>query len=198
MANKTGLWITLGVIAGIIIVAIMAYSGIYNGLVNSDEGVKQAWADVQSSYQRRMDLIPNLVSTVQGSASFEKETLTEITGLRAQAVAAQQSFKTSQDPAQQIAATQSAESALSRLLVIVENYPQLTATEGFRDLQVQLEGTENRINVARDRYNDAVATYNRKVRGFPSNIVAGMSGFEVATPFQAAAGADVAPKVEFD
>jgi len=192
-------WI-LGIVGAIVLIAIIAifsYMSIYNGLVSSDETVKQAFGDVQSSYQRRLDLIPNLVSTVQGAAKFEAGTLEEVTKLRAQAVSAQQTFASSNDVAAKQEAASSAESALSRLLVIVENYPDLKATQNFADLQVQLEGTENRINVARNNYNGAVQAYNTKVRSFPANIVAGMGGFSVAKTFEASANAASAPVVAF-
>jgi LemA protein len=197
---KTHSKILIGAVAAILVIVLIcvaSYISIYNGLVSSDESVKAALGDVQSAYQRRLDLIPNLVSTVQGSAKFEAGTLTEVTQLRAQAVSAQQSFAGSKDIAVQQQAAASAESALSRLLVIVENYPDLKSTANFADLQVQLEGTENRINVARNKYNEAVKTYNTRVRSFPANIIAGMSGFVAAKPFEADAGAAKAPVVAF-
>lgn len=188
----------IGIIVLIVIVFAISYMSIYNGLVSSDETVKQTLGDVQSSYQRRLDLIPNLVATVQGSSKFEAGTLEEVTKLRSQAVNAQQVFaSSSNDIDAQQNAVGSAESALSRLLVIVENYPELRSTQNYADLQVQLEGTENRINVARNRYNEAVQSYNTKVRSFPANIIAGMSGFSVAKSFEASANADVAPVVAF-
>ena len=175
--------------------------GSYNGLVTADEAVTRSWADVETQYQRRADLIPNLVNTVRGAADFEQETLTAVTEARARATSINLSADDLNDPAQMeafMAAQQSLSGALGRLLVVSENYPDLRATEAFRDLQVQLEGTENRINVARRDYNDAVAAYNGKVRRFPGSIIASMTGFDTKTPFEAAKGAEDAPTVSFD
>ena len=175
--------------------------GTYNNLVTADEQVEQAWGNVQSTYQRRLDLIPNLVSTVQGAADFEQETLSAVTNARARATSINLSADDLSDPAKmqqfQQAQTQLT-GALSRLLVVSENYPQLRATEAFRDLQVQLEGTENRINVARTRYNEAVRAYNTKVRRFPAALFAGVFGFGRRTPFEAESGAERAPTVDFN
>ena len=184
-------------------VALVALTGPgcnYNALVQKDEGVKQAWADVQSQYQRRADLVPNLVNTVRGAANFEQSTLTQVTEARARATSVQVSAEDLDDP-EKIAQFQQAQGALSqslgRLLAVAESYPQLQATASFRDLQAQLEGTENRINVARDRYNDTVADYNGSVRSFPTTVYAGWFGFKPRTPFQADAGAQAAPTVDF-
>lgn len=174
--------------------------GTYNSLVSSEETVEEAWGNVETSYQRRADLIPNLVNTVQGAANFERETLEAVTSARAQATSINLSVEDLEDPAalQRFQQAQSQLSgALSRLLAVSENYPELRATEAFRDLTVQLEGTENRINTARTRYNEAVRAYNTNVRQFPANIVAGITGFERRTPFEADAGAEQAPTVEF-
>lgn len=174
--------------------------GTYNNLVTEDEAVEQAWANVETTYQRRADLIPNLVSTVRGAADFEQETLTQVTEARARATSINIDADDLNDPEQMqqyMAAQQQLSGALGRLLAVAENYPQLRATESFRDLQVQLEGTENRINVARTRYNEAVRSYNTKVRSFPANIFAGMFGFDRRTPFEADEGASQAPRVEF-
>lgn len=173
----------------------------YNSLVTSDEGVETAWANVETQYQRRADLIPNLVSTVQGAADFEQETLESVTNARARATSINLTGADLSDPAkiQQYQEAQVALSgALGRLLAVAENYPDLTATAGFRDLQAQLEGTENRINVARTRYNEAVQGYNTQVRRFPGNLFAGMFGFDRRTPFEADPGAERAPEVSFD
>ena len=193
MAKKKNMkpWIILGAISVFIIIIISSIVGTYNGLVTLDESVNGQWANVESSYQRRMDLIPNLVATVQGAADFEQETFTEITKARS-------AWTNAGNPGDKIAAANSMESALSRLLVTVENYPDLKATLAFRDLQVQLEGTENRINVERSRYNEAIKNYNTKRRKFPNMILAGMFGFENRNPFEAQVGAETAPTVDFN
>jgi len=171
----------------------------YNSLVESDENVANAWSKVESEYQRRTDLIPNLVNTVKGVADFEKSTLTEVTQARARATSV--NVDPSKLDAESIQKFQEAQSGLSqslgRLLMVSERYPQLRANESFRDLQAQLEGTENRIKVARNRYNDVVTNYNKKVRRFPNSIFASMFGFERHAQFEAEAGADEAPTVEF-
>src|SRR5690606_36577571 len=172
----------------------------YNNLVAQDEQVEQAWADVETQYQRRMDLIPNLVNTVRGAADFEQETLQSVVEARARATSINVSAEDLDNP-EAIRRFQAAQDqlsgALGRLLAVAENYPQLRATDAFRDLQVQLEGTENRINQARRDYNAAVATYNTQVRRFPTAIIAGIAGFDRRTPFEAAAGAEEAPEVQF-
>lgn len=162
----------------------------FNGFVAQQENVKNAWAQVETAYQRRIDLVPNLVNTVKGAANFEKSTLTAVTEARTQWMNA----GTRQD---KLAAAQGMEGALARLLVTVEAYPQLQATQAFRDLMTQLEGTENRISVARKDYNDAVRLYNVAIRRFPSNLLAGFFGFAQEKPFEAAPGADKAPAVNF-
>ncbi|MBE2186176.1 MAG: LemA family protein [Rhodothermales bacterium] len=172
----------------------------YNSIVAQDEQVNQAWADVQSQYQRRADLVPNLVNTVKGAANFEQTTLTQVTEARSRASSIQLSAEDLNDPAK-IQQFQEAQAQLSqglgRLLAVAENYPELKATDAFRDLSAQLEGTENRINVARDRYNNEVASYNTMIRSFPTTVYAGWFGFRPKTPFQADAGAQTAPKVDF-
>ncbi|MEM6335201.1 MAG: LemA family protein, partial [Bacteroidota bacterium] len=185
----------LGLLIVLLIVGFAgcAGCGTYNGLVSSQEGVSQAWADVESTYQRRADLIPNLVATVRGAAEFEQETLESVTNARARATSINIDAAGLDDPAQIQAyaeAQRELGGALGRLLAVAENYPQLQATQAFRDLQVQLEGTENRINVARSRYNDAVRAYNTQTRQFPGNLI---PGFSPKTPFQADAGAERAP-----
>ena len=175
--------------------------GTYNSLVQSDEAVNEAWANVETQYQRRADLIPNLVSTVQGAANFESETLQEVVEARSRATSITLSADDLDDPAavQRYAEAQQAlGGALGRLLAVAEAYPQLQATQAFRDLQVQLEGTENRINTARNRYNEAVRGYNQDVRTFPTNLMAGLFGFERRASFEAAEGAEQAPTVSFD
>ena len=193
---------TIGLIVVLLLVGFAgcAGCGTYNSLVAEEENVNASWADVQSAYQRRADLIPNLVNTVKGAANFEQETLSAVTNARARATSINLSADDLSDPAklQQFQEAQAGlGGALGRLLVVAENYPQLQATEGFRDLQVQLEGTENRINVARTRYNDAVRIYNTKIRSFPAAIFAGLFGHSRRPPFEADPGAEQAPTVDF-
>jgi len=173
----------------------------YNSIQSSDEDVKAAWGEVQNQFQRRMDLIPNLVSTVKGAANFERETLEAVVSARARASEVKLDASVLEDP-QAFARLQEVQgelgSALSRLLVTVERYPQLTATEGFRTLQAQIEGTENRIAVARGRYIDAVSTYNKLVRQFPTNLTARfLLGADVRPSFAATGGAERPPEVQF-
>lgn len=171
----------------------------YNGIVSHDQKTKSAWADVESDYQRRMDLIPNLVNTVKGYADFEQETLTKVVEARskATAVTVDPSKITPDQLAQFQQAQDNVSSALSRLLVVVEKYPDLKANEGFLNLQSQLEGTENRISVSRKRFNEAVQAYNAAILGFPSNIIANIFGFEEKAYFKSAEGAEKAPEVKF-
>jgi len=186
------------VVLGIIVYSLTA--GVNNTAVEYEEGVMKNWADVENAYQRRSDLIPNLVSTVEGSADFERGTLTDVIEARAKATSVNVDAG-NLDP-QQIQQFQQAQgglsSALSRLLVSVERYPDIKSNQNFLQLQSQLEGTENRISVARNRYNEAVRQYNTYIRKFPNNIFAGMFGFERKPPFEAEEGADNAPDVEFD
>ncbi|MDR6301845.1 LemA family protein [Mesonia maritima] len=193
-----------GIIAIVVIVVlgIIVYSltaGVNNTAVELEENVKASWANVESAYQRRTDLIPNLVNTVKGAADFEQETLTQVIEARSKAtsvnVNADNLDSESIQKFQQ--AQQGVSSALSRLLVSVERYPQLTATQNFQNLQSQLEGTENRINVERNRFNENVREYNTYIRKFPNNMVAGMFGFERMSAFEADEGAENAPEVEF-
>ncbi|RFZ92225.1 LemA family protein [Mucilaginibacter conchicola] len=188
------------IIAIVVVVLIAMIGGCsYNGMVKSDEDVKGKWGQVETQYQRRSDLIPNLVSTVKGEANFEKSTITEVTEARAKATSIQvDPTKLTPEAIQQYQQVQGQLStALGRLLVASENYPNLKANEAFGKLQTQLEGTENRISVARKDFNDAVQNYNSKVRSFPTNIMAGMFGFSAKGYFQSEAGADKAPKVQF-
>jgi LemA protein len=184
----------------LVIVAAMSLSSCsYNGMVKADENVKGKWGEVQTQYQRRSDLIPNLVSTVKGEANFEKGTLTEVTEARAKATSIQvDPTKLTPETIQKYQEAQGQLStALGRLLVASENYPTLRANDAFRGLQVQLEGTENRISVARRDFNVAVQDYNSKIRSFPANITAKMFGFTEKGYFQSEAGSDKAPKVQF-
>lgn len=172
----------------------------YNNMVQKDEGCSKAWADVENAYQRRMDLIPNLVKTVQGAADYEKGTLTEVIEARAKATSVQvdPSNLTEESIAKFQAAQDQLSSALSRLMVVVERYPELKATKEFEDLMKSLEGTENRIANARKKFNDAVNEYNSYIRRFPNNIIAGMFNFDKKGYFKATEGADKAPDVEFN
>lgn len=201
MAKKLSpLWIVLIVIGAIILFTVLWFIGSYNGLVRTDETVNEKWGNVQSAYQRRADLIPNLVETVQGAVKFEKETQTEIAALRSNAIAAREALRSAKTHQEQLAAMQQidkAASTFSGLNINVENYPQLKATENFLSLQDELAGTENRVKVERDLYNKAVKNLNIKVRRFPTNIVAGMFGFEKKEMFEAELGAEKAPKVDF-
>ncbi|MEI6081937.1 MAG: LemA family protein [Verrucomicrobiota bacterium] len=193
---------TLLIILGVIVLLILGAVGTYNGLVGNSQAVDASWAQVQNVYQRRADLIPNLVQTVQGAANFEKSTIVQVTEARASVGKVQiNQNQAPTDPAQ-LAQFQQAQgqlgSALSRLLVVAENYPDLKATANFRDLQAQLEGTENRISVERGRFNSAVQAYNTKIRTFPTVLFAGMLGFQQKPYFQATAGAETPPAVKFD
>jgi LemA protein len=183
----------------IVIIAIWAISS-YNGLVSVRADARTAWSNVESSYQRRNDLIGNLVKTVQGAADFEKSTLTDVIEARSKAtsVTVDPSNITPDQLAQFQQAQAGVSGALSRLLVNVERYPDLKANSNFLALQSQIEGTENRINVARDRYNEAASTYEVKTERFPGSIFAGLFGFEKMARFKAAEGADKAPDVNFD
>jgi LemA protein len=191
---------------GVLIIAIVIFgawaAGSYNTLVKLDQQVRQSWAQVENVYQRRADLVPNLVETVKGAANFEKETYTAVTEARAKVGQLQVNDKMLTDP-EGFAKFQQAQdqlgSALSRLLVTVENYPDLKATKNFRDLQVQLEGTENRIAVERQRYNESAQAFNTKRLSFPMVFVAPLFGgrFAEKVYFKAQAGAETAPKVKF-
>lgn len=190
-----------GLIITIVVIVLVAFWGIssYNGLVSMDENVSNQWANVETQYQRRSDLIPNLVNTVKGYAKHESETLESVMQARSQAT--QVKIDPSNCTPQQLAAYQKAQgdvtTALGKLLAITENYPDLKANQNFLELQSQLEGTENRINVARKDFNDTAKKYNTSLRRFPRNIIASMFGFEKRNYFEAEAGAEKAPKVEF-
>ena len=187
----------------LIIIAVAAGFGLmssYNGLVKAETEIDSVWANVESSYQRRADLIPNLVNTVKGQANFEQQTLTNV--IEARAKATQTKIDPSNLTEEQLNEFQQNQnqvgSALSRLLVTVEQYPQLKANEGFMNLQVQLEGTENRINVARNKFNEAARIYNEKVRQFPTKLAAMIFGFKAKPYFKSATGAENAPTVNFN
>lgn len=188
------------VIAVVVIGAIMWGTGVYNNFVGLEEQVTQSWSQVENQYQRRADLIPNLVNTVKGVADFEKETYTAVTEARAKVNQINMSPEMLSDPNafQQFQSAQDGlSSALSRLLVTVENYPQLKANENFSQLQAQLEGTENRISVERKKFNEVVQKYNTAIRRVPGNIIAGFTGFTQKQYFKSVAGSEQAPKVQF-
>ena len=184
---------------GIIVILVIWAIGGYNGMVKMDEQVQNKWANVETQYQRRADLIPNLVSTVKGYAKHEQQTLENV--VKARSEATQVKVDAENLTPEKLAAFQKAQSgvssALGRLLAVAENYPDLKANQNFLELQSQLEGTENRITVARKDFNDAAKSYNQSIRQFPKNILAGMFGFEKKSYFEAEAGSEKAPKVEF-
>ena len=189
-------------IIGVVVVVLLAIWGIssYNGLVEKQENVNQAWAQVENQYQRRSDLVPNLVNTVKGAADFEQETLTQVIEARSKATSVQVNAGDLDDP-QKLQQFQQAQNqlsgALSRLLVTVEKYPELKANQNFQDLQTQLEGTENRIATERGRFNEAAQSYNTTTRRFPTNIFAGLFGFDEKAYFEAEQGAEQPPEVNF-
>ena len=196
MNEKTiKLLIIVGIIAAIVLIIIGWVAASYNGLVKADEGVAQKWGNVQSAYQRRADLIPNLVETVTGYKNFEQQTLVQVTQLRSEAGQAKSSVNSARTPAELQAASTQMDGVLSRLLVIVENYPNLKANENFLSLQDELAGTENRVKTDRDLFNKAVKDLNIKVRKFPARFVANTFGFAEKEMFAAAAGAETAPSV---
>ncbi|MGN6177690.1 MAG: LemA family protein [Mucilaginibacter sp.] len=187
------------IVIGILVIIFGIGSCSYNSMVKSDEDCKSKWGTVESQYQRRADLIPNLVATVKGVANFEQSTLVQVTEARAKATSIQvDPTKLTPDAIQKYQAAQGQLStALGRLLVASENYPELKANENFSALQAQLEGTENRIAVARMDFNNSVQAFNSKIRSFPSNIIAGIGGFTPKGYFQAEAGSEKAPTVKF-
>lgn len=190
--------LVFGILAAVIAVSTLSSCG-YNSMVSMDENVKSKWGAVETQYQRRADLIPNLVSTVKGAAKFEQGTLTAVVEARAKAT--QMTVKADDLSPENIQKYQAAQGqlsqALGKLLMITENYPELKATQQFSELSAQLEGTENRITVARKDFNEAVQVYNSKIRSFPTNLTAGMFGFKQKGYFASDAGAKDAPKVEF-
>lgn len=187
---STAIWVLIGV-GVFLLMMVMWFVGSYNSLITLSEGVDTSWAQVENQYQRRADLVPNLVNTVKGYAAHEEDLFTEITKLRSQWAGA----STKQG---KIEAAQGMEGAIGRLLLVAENYPQLKAGENFLALQTQLEGTENRVAVERKRYNDAVKLYNIKIKRIPTNIVANMFGYEKETYFEADVGAEEVPTVSFE
>jgi LemA protein len=197
-----GCVVLLVVLLFVAVFAALAVGGSYNRLVRLQQTVDQGWAQVQNVYQRRADLIPNLVNTVSGAANFEKSTLTEVTNARASVGRVQLDPNKAPTDAAQLEQFQAAQgqlsNALSRLLVVVERYPELKANQSFLSLQAQLEGTENRISVERGNFNSAVQNYNVAVRSFPTNLVAGMLGFAPRPFFTAREGAERPPPVQFN
>ena len=192
----------VGVLGLIALVLLLAAGGSYNHLVRLNQAVNSQWAQVENVYQRRADLIPNLVNTVSGAANFEKSTLTEITTARASVGQVKLDPNAAPTDPAKLAEFDRAQgqltSALSRLLVVAERYPDLKATENFKELQAQLEGTENRISVERGRFNEAVQAYDTAVKSFPAVLYAGLFGFQEKPYFSATAGAETPPKVQFD
>jgi LemA protein len=194
------IWIITGVILALGVLGIVSWgTRVYNQMVTLQEGVTSQWGNVETQYQRRADLIPNFVNTVKGAAEFEQETLTQVIVARAKAtqVTIDPARMTEENMQQFQAAQGELNSALSRLMVVVEKYPELKATQNFRDLQVELEGTENRISVERRKFNETAQSLNTYIRKFPQNILAGMFGFTARPYFDAAEGAERAPEVTF-
>jgi len=204
MGRKALLWGVLGAIILIAVILFTSISGTYNSLVQLDQATQAQWAQVENAYQRRADLVPNLVATVKGAADFEQETLTAVVEARSKVgqVSGEALQNAVNDP-KALERFQQAQdglsSALSRLMVVVERYPDLKATQGFRDLQAQLEGTENRISVERMRFNEAARAFNTKRESFPTVMIAGFFGakFNSKSYFKATAGAEKAPEVKF-
>lgn len=192
--------LVIAAVFAVIVFIVIGYGvRVYNNMVTMNESVGTAWSNVETQYQRRSDLIPNFVNTVKGAANFEQETLTKVIEARAKATSVninpenlnQQSLEQFQSAQGEVS------SALSRLMVVVEQYPQLTATQNYRDLQIELEGTENRIAVARNNFNETARSYNTFIKRFPNSIVAGITGFDKKPYFEAADGSEKAPEVKF-
>ena len=191
------LFITLGVVVAVVVITVIACIGIRNGLIDRDEKVREQWSQIETQLQRRADLIPNLVNTVKGYASHEQNTLSEVVEARAQATQTRIDVNDAAAMARFAQAQGELSSALSRLMAISESYPDLKASQNFRDLQTQLEGTENRIAVERRKYNEAAQSFNTYVKMFPRNLLADMFGFAPLNYFEAQQGAEKAPEVQF-
>ena len=191
---------SLGLIIVVVLLLILGGCGCnsYNGLVKGDQSVQTAWSNVETNYQRRTDLYNSVVKTIQGSANFEKSTLQAVIDARAKATSVHVDINDPNSLAQYQQAQGQLQSAFGRLLAVAEAYPQLQTTQAFRDFQTQIEGTENRIGVARRDYNSAVQSYNLQVRSFPNNIFAGFFHFQPKTPYKADAGSEKAPDINFD
>jgi LemA protein len=199
---KKGCLISIIVAAFLALIALFIglwVSKVYNGMVTMQETVTSQWGNVQTSYQRRSDLIPNFVNTVKGAANFEQTTLTQVIEARAKAtsITIDPTKMTAENMQQFQQAQGQLSSSLSKLMVVVEQYPELKATQNFRDLQIELEGTENRISVERKKFNDVALTYNTFIRKFPQNFLAGMFSFQIKPYFEADKGAEKAPEVKF-
>jgi LemA protein len=191
--KRYALWIAGGIIILLFIFAITTY----NSLVNKEEKVNQQWAEVQNTYQRRLDLVPNLVNVVKGISGFEQGTLEKIATARSNALAGRHSEITAANYNQERILQDSLAAAANRLIVTIEKYPVLKGTDAYAGLQTQLEGTERRIKVARNDFNEAVATYNKKARSFPSSLVAGIFGFKKIEGFEAVTGAENSVEIKF-
>jgi LemA protein len=191
---------SLGLIIVVVLLLILGGCGCnsYNGLVKGDQSVQTAWSNVETNYQRRTDLYNSVVKTIQGSANFEKSTLQSVIEARARATSVQVNVNDPNSLAQYQQAQGQLQSAFGRLLAVAEAYPQLQTTQAFRDFQSQIEGTENRINIARRDYNAAVQSYNLQVRTFPNNIFAGLFHFQTKAYYKADAGSEKAPDINFD
>jgi len=191
--------IVVGFIALVVLGIVMWGTKVYNGMVTMNEGVTSQWGNVETAYQRRSDLIPNFVNTVKGAANFEQTTLTQVIEARSKAtsVTIDPTKMTAENMQQFQQAQGQVSSALSRLMVVVEQYPELKATQNFRDLQIELEGTENRISVERRKFNEVALGYNTFIKRFPQNFLAGMFGFQAKPYFEAQEGAEKAPEVKF-
>jgi len=199
---KKGCLISIIVVAFLALIALFIglwVSKVYNGMVTMQETVTSQWGNVQTSYQRRSDLIPNFVNTVKGAANFEQTTLTQVIEARAKAtsITIDPTKMTAENMQQFLQAQGQLSSSLSKLMVVVEQYPELKATQNFRDLQIELEGTENRISVERKKFNDVALTYNTFIRKFPQNFLAGIFSFQIKPYFEADKGAEKAPEVKF-
>jgi LemA protein len=199
---KKGCLISIIVVAFLALIALFIglwVSKVYNGMVTMQETVTSQWGNVQTSYQRRSDLIPNFVNTVKGAANFEQTTLTQVIEARAKAtsITIDPTKMTAENMQQFQQAQGQLSSSLSKLMVVVEQYPELKATQNFRDLQIELEGTENRISVERKKFNDVALTYNTFIRKFPQNFLAGIFSFQIKPYFEADKGAEKAPEVKF-
>lgn len=190
-------WLSLGIPLGIVLILGFMAIGTYNGMITSEENVDGAWSEVETAYQRRFDLIPNLVETVKGYADFEKSTLLGVTEARAAAMGALRNASSKEGVQQFEQANQNLGVAMGRFFGYTENYPDLKANQNFLELQAQLEGTENRISVSRDRFNQAVKAYNTKIKRFPGNLFASTFGFEERAYFESTSGAETAPSVNF-
>ncbi len=192
--------VIIAAVIGMVLLGIVLWGvKVYNKMVSLQEGVTSQWGNVETQYQRRADLIPNFVNTVKGAAAFEQETLTQVIEARAKAtqVTIDPTKMTAENMQQFQAAQGELSSALSRLMVVVEKYPELKATQNFRDLQVELEGTENRISVERRKFNEVAQGFNTYIKSFPQNLFAGMFGFSAKPYFESMEGAEKAPQVQF-